>query len=474
MRTYSTVLFAVLGFISNTFSQIDWTTHIVTPSKGATTDNATDVITFDVENDGDVDIVSASFSDNKVAWYENDGHENFLQHIISNNAIGVSTLDTVDMEGDGDMDLLSDAAIEDRIYWYENDGQGTFISHIIYSNDKSEFTWATYSVDGIDLDNDGDIDAVNGGWHDPVLKWHENDGSNLNFETHILDTLGERFTVIASDLDDDGDIDIIATCQYPSLIVWYENDGTQNFSRYTISDAPTKPRIVIAIDLDKDNDVDIAAAHYEGEVAWYENDGQKNFITHNISNSPTCNVIYVADIDYDDDLDIVTGDPDENPSNNHIGWLENDGQQNFTYHIITSDLNWSSSVWADDVDSDGDMDVLFTALNSDNVAWCESDLIDDITKEKNENIPLQFSLHQNYPNPFNPSTTIEFTLPKSEFIVLKVYSILGKEVSTIVSKKLNQGNHSYTFNGKNLASGVYYYRFEAGDYVNTRKMIYLK
>ena len=89
-------------------------------------------------------------------------------------------------------------------------------------------------------------------------------------------------------------------------------------------------------------------------------------------------------------------------------------------------------------------------------------------------IPKVYSLSQSYPNPFNPSTTIEFNLPKSEFTTLKVYNILGKEVTTIVSKKLNQGNHTYTFDGKHLASGVYYYRLEAGDFVQTRKMIYLK
>ena len=88
--------------------------------------------------------------------------------------------------------------------------------------------------------------------------------------------------------------------------------------------------------------------------------------------------------------------------------------------------------------------------------------------------PTQYSLSQNYPNPFNPSTTIEFVLSKSDFVKLKVYNILGKEVTTILSKKLNQGIHSYTFDGNNLASGVYYYRLEAGNFMQTRKMVYLK
>jgi hypothetical protein len=88
--------------------------------------------------------------------------------------------------------------------------------------------------------------------------------------------------------------------------------------------------------------------------------------------------------------------------------------------------------------------------------------------------PGGYALLQNYPNPFNPSTTIEFTLPKSEFAELKVFNILGEAVSTLVSKNLNQGNHTYTFDGKNLASGVYYYQLVTGDYREVKKMIFLR
>ena len=87
-------------------------------------------------------------------------------------------------------------------------------------------------------------------------------------------------------------------------------------------------------------------------------------------------------------------------------------------------------------------------------------IITDIEKEIT-NSPKNFFLSQNYPNPFNPSKTIEFTLPQSEFVELKVYNILGKEVATLVSNKLNQGNHTYSFDGKNLASGIYYYHLVA-------------
>jgi hypothetical protein len=97
-----------------------------------------------------------------------------------------------------------------------------------------------------------------------------------------------------------------------------------------------------------------------------------------------------------------------------------------------------------------------------------------IIKEESDYLPKTFSLKQNYPNPFNPTTTIEFSLPKSEFVNMKIYNILGQEIAILVSEKLKPGNHTYSWDAKDYTSGVYYYRIEAGNYVETRKMIYLK
>lgn len=85
-----------------------------------------------------------------------------------------------------------------------------------------------------------------------------------------------------------------------------------------------------------------------------------------------------------------------------------------------------------------------------------------------------FQLKQNYPNPFNPSTTIEFYLPTSEFTTLKVFNMLGREVKTLVSKNMNQGSYSYSFDGNNLSSGFYYYQLQAGNYSEIKRMILIK
>lgn len=89
-------------------------------------------------------------------------------------------------------------------------------------------------------------------------------------------------------------------------------------------------------------------------------------------------------------------------------------------------------------------------------------------------IPTTPYLHQNYPNPFNPTTTIRFSLPKREHVTLKVFDVLGREVVTVLDKKLDAGKHAVVFEVKHLASGLYFYKLEAGQFSETKKMILVK
>jgi hypothetical protein len=89
-------------------------------------------------------------------------------------------------------------------------------------------------------------------------------------------------------------------------------------------------------------------------------------------------------------------------------------------------------------------------------------------------MPSTYLLQQNYPNPFNPSTTILFSIPTSEFVTLKVYDLLGREIATLVNENLSAGSYSYNFDAKNLTSGVYLYKLQAGKYSETKKMLLSK
>jgi hypothetical protein len=92
----------------------------------------------------------------------------------------------------------------------------------------------------------------------------------------------------------------------------------------------------------------------------------------------------------------------------------------------------------------------------------------------NNAVVTDYSLNQNYPNPFNPTTSISFAIPQNGFVSLKVYNMLGKEVATLVNGNLNSGQHNYNFNASNLASGVYFYKLEAGNFSEVKKMSLIK
>jgi hypothetical protein len=91
-----------------------------------------------------------------------------------------------------------------------------------------------------------------------------------------------------------------------------------------------------------------------------------------------------------------------------------------------------------------------------------------------QNMPRQFVVYQNYPNPFNPSTNIEFSIPEAGYVTLKIYNILGEEISTLLSASLLSGSYKYIWDANNLASGIYLYRLEAGNYATTKKMILIR
>jgi hypothetical protein len=95
-------------------------------------------------------------------------------------------------------------------------------------------------------------------------------------------------------------------------------------------------------------------------------------------------------------------------------------------------------------------------------------------KQISEQVPGHFSLSQNYPNPFNPSTKIRFDIPKQALTRITVFDILGREVKTLVNEELNAGKYEVDFNASAYSSGLYFYRIEAGDYVEVKKMVLVK
>ena len=94
--------------------------------------------------------------------------------------------------------------------------------------------------------------------------------------------------------------------------------------------------------------------------------------------------------------------------------------------------------------------------------------------ENKYELPRKFELAQNYPNPFNPSTKIKYSIQKKSYVTLRVFDVLGREVTTLIQKEQPQGNYEIGFDASHLTSGIYFYRIQTGEFVDVKKMLLLK
>jgi hypothetical protein len=351
-------------------AQINWGEYII----DADFDGACSVYAIDLDGDGDVDVLGAAKDAWDIAWWENDGNENFIKHTIDVSFRYASSVYAIDLDSDGDVDVLgaSDNQYDNQhdIIWWENDGDENFTAHII----DDSFNHAV-SVYAIDLDSDGDVDILGAAYMavPANIAWWENDGSE-NFTKHIIDdNFSNARSVYAIDLDGDEDIDVLGAASGADDIAWWENDGSENFAKHIIDDDFSNARSVYAIDLDGDEDIDVlGAASGADDIAWWENDGSENFAKHIIDdNFDGAWSVYAIDLDNDGDIDVLGAAYNAWD----IAWWENDGDENFTKYIIGDGFTNACSVYAIDLDDDGDIDVLGAASGADEITWWQSFLV---------------------------------------------------------------------------------------------------
>ena len=335
---------------------------------------ACSVYSADLDGDGDMDVLSASKLDDKIAWYENiNGSGMFVeQRVITTEADSACKVHAADIDGDGDMDVLSASLKDDKIAWYENtDGTGTFGEQQVITDSA----YGAISVYASDLDGDGDIDVLSASFNDDKIAWYENtDGTGTFGEQRIItDSANGAISVYASDLNGDGDIDVLSASGRDNKIAWYENtDGTGTFGEQQVITTVFGPMTIYASDLDGDKDMDVLSTS-EGNIAWYKNIegsgefGEQLVITTSVSGLIS---VYTSDLDGDGDMDVLSA----SLRDNKIAWYENtDGAGSFSEQkIITTDLIEAWSVYASDLNGDGDMDVLSASFYDAKIAWYEN------------------------------------------------------------------------------------------------------
>jgi len=343
---------------------------------------ARSVAAADLDGDGDVDVVTASAIDDEIAWYENqDGQGGFgPQRIISAFADEAVSVFAADVDGDGDVDVLSASELDDKIAWYENlDGAGTFAGERVISLQAD----GASAVAGSDLDGDGDTDALSASVHDGKVAWYENlDGGGTYWGERVIAVLGDGARAVgAADLDGDGDPDVLTASWRTNRIAWYENtDGAGGFGpQRPISSLAQAAAAVYAADLDGDGDLDVVSASvFDDKVAWYENlDGTGTFGDQQIISLDADEAwsASAADMDGDGDVDVLS----VSELDDEVAWYENeDGAGDFGGQRVISMLaDGAAWVVPADLNGDGALDVVAVSGFDDEIAWYPQRVVAD-------------------------------------------------------------------------------------------------
>ena len=347
----------------------------------------------DINSDGNLDIVSVDQNANRIAWYKNEGsgYPSWNQSEISQISNSLKDVDLADIDNDGDLDVIFCDDSSDTIAWYENDGNNHPSWTLWYVSNNGD-------ADGVedihiaDIDGDGDLDIVSANRNDNTIAWYKNtDSKNNGWEEEIIATNASAASgVYVADIDGDGDLDIVSTSKNDNKIAWYKNDGNSapGWTTVDITTSAFGAEDVYVADVDGDGDLDIVSAESSmghNTIAWYENDGAVNptwSATNIATNAEGAKDVHVADVDGDGDLDIVSA----STSDNKITFYENDGNATPSWSGVDIDTNANGpfDIEIADLDGDGDLDIISTTYNDNKIAWYRNDC--------NGNDPLIFDL----------------------------------------------------------------------------------
>ncbi|MBI1266535.1 MAG: hypothetical protein GC193_03785 [Cryomorphaceae bacterium] len=352
------------------------TENIVSTSDGG----AYEIISTDIDGDGDLDIVSANFFGNDIKWHSNDGTGQFTSNaIVTSTAGNANDVLAADLDKDGDMDLISTSQLDNKLAWYQNDGVGNFGPQIIIGTlNGAEGVFAA------DLNGDGELDLVSCSKTGNLIVWFENLGEgSFSTQAIISSQVNTPRDVLAADFDNDGDLDVISASSNDDKIAWYENNGFGSFGAQQVISTQENGAFRLEVaDLDGDGDTDvISLAQLDGIVSWFANDGTGAFGPRQIIQDNTLQVkgIAVGDLNGNGYLDLILRFA-QSGGGEQLLWFDNDGAGNFTEQQIEVTTTYSNSwgVNTADLDGDGDLDILSTSSNIDEISWYENTVGPDL------------------------------------------------------------------------------------------------
>jgi FG-GAP-like repeat/Secretion system C-terminal sorting domain len=459
---------------------------------------------WDIDDDGDKDLFIADESSGEgggLYWLENIGTDDldWPVHTIWD-VEGMSNIDIADIDGDGDIDVASCGRFNGDVGWWENQGPNTWVQHLVV-DDYGD----SRSVKIADINDDGLLDLVATSRSGYVTWWEQAEPFWLRRD--VTDSFDGADDVEVGDIDNDGDMDLAAVAVNADEVAWFEQDGDE-WEFHSIDDDMDYASGVHLGDIDGDGDFDVVGCgYYSNQVVLYEHMGEPEPDPVTLSLSPVQDeipaeggtVIYDAslvsiiaaifmDVSYwttvvlPDETEVgplfhqqfnllpfldltVTGMTLTVPGNafageytfiGHVGYVNNPNQQ------ISDSFSFEK-----EGDSPDSFSFDPTEWTGTGFSFAEQDA--DVAY-----VPDSHELIHVSPNPFNAATTITVQLSTDDVVQLRVVNLLGQEVANVFDGRLTAGQHEFTFDGRTLSSGVYLLNGHVAHQAVSHKLILLK
>jgi len=328
MKNIYFLLAALVITLKVSTQDVTFTNHIVDNNF----DGPAGIFVADINNNGNKDIISAALDVGTIAWWENQPGDSITwqKQIVDDNFIGAIYVSAYDIDSDSLTDILGAAYDGNEIAWWHNDGGNPiqWTKQIIESNFTDAHEIMAYDID---KDNDMDILGVSAGLN--TIAWFENNGNYpVQWTKHVVDSnfAGAR-SVDAGDLDGDGDVDLAGAALLSNEITWWRNDGGSpiEWTEFTINSNFTYSHKVHIADIDLDNDFDILGTAYSSGVSWWRNDGGDTIVWEKqiVTGFNSAVIAWAVDINQDNDYDIISSYQGSgrailfnNEGNNTLNW----------------------------------------------------------------------------------------------------------------------------------------------------------
>jgi hypothetical protein len=464
---------------------------------------------WDIDNDGDFDLFVGE-DGGDINFFRNTGSSPDTSFTLEEEKFAGINIGTdsapafADLDGDLDADLLV-AEFLGNVNHYRNDGSVSQPDFVLQIENFAAIDVGTNSTPSyVDIDGDGDLDLFVGK-NTGELNFYRNAGTKaapsfqLETENYLADNgdpddVGSFSIPAFADIDGDGDQDLFVG-EFDGFVNLYLNTGTSSAPKFELAAGKlggidvgqnSAPALT---DIDDDGDVDLFVGARDGFVYFFVNAGKsfdstfssigEKFESIDVGDDA---IPFFIDVDKDGDQDLFIG-----KDRGAISFYRNMGTasapafpaSDATGSFASIDIGNDSSPALADIDNDGDVDLFVGEREGGLYFYRRIPGTTSVSSPELNIAPQDFVLAQNYPNPFNPGTTIEYNLPKTSRVTLAIYNLLGQRIATLIDAHQTAGQHAVRWDGKddlgkNAASGIFFYRLEAGGLVTTRRLVLLR